>query len=294
MNNWLNYHHLLYFKTIAEENSVSKAAVKLRLGQPTLSAQLKQFENHLGVELFRREHKKLVLTEQGKIAFEYAKNIFAMGNELSQVLHKNSELSYFQLKVGAIDSVPKASLVKLVSLLQNIKNVSVSITEGKINDLTSDLLSHKLDLILTNFIPSNIESKSIVARQVVKQNIAIYGAPKFKNLIKQFPKSLENSNFILSTYDSKLRYDFDQWIKNKKINVNIIAETQDLSLKKHLAVEGLGLIPTAKHNVLSYLASKELIEIGELPNLFEELYIVKSLRKYEHHSIDYIFERFNI
>lgn len=58
MNPWLNYHHLFYFKVIAEEGTVSKAAEKLRIGQPTLSAQLKQFEDALGVQLFERQHKK--------------------------------------------------------------------------------------------------------------------------------------------------------------------------------------------------------------------------------------------
>ncbi len=62
MSPWINYHHLFYFKTIAEEGSVSKAAGKLRIGQPTLSAQLKQFEDAIGVQLFERQHKKLLLT----------------------------------------------------------------------------------------------------------------------------------------------------------------------------------------------------------------------------------------
>ena len=62
MSAWINYHHLYYFKAIAEKGSVSKAASKLRLGQPTLSAQLRQFEEALGVQLFERQHKKLILT----------------------------------------------------------------------------------------------------------------------------------------------------------------------------------------------------------------------------------------
>lgn len=65
---WMNYHHLYYFKVIAEEGSVSKAAQKLHIGQPTLSAQLKQFEESLQITLFERQHKKLILTEQGKVA----------------------------------------------------------------------------------------------------------------------------------------------------------------------------------------------------------------------------------
>ena len=82
MNHWINYHHLNYFRVIASEGSISKAAEKLRLGQPTLSAQLKQFEEQLGVRLFDRQHKKLILTEQGKIALNYAQTIFKLGFEM--------------------------------------------------------------------------------------------------------------------------------------------------------------------------------------------------------------------
>ena len=84
---WINYHHLYYFKTIAEEQSVSKAALKLRLGQPTLSAQLKQFEDVLGVQLFDRKHKRLILTEQGRIALQYSQNIFRLGDEMIDALN---------------------------------------------------------------------------------------------------------------------------------------------------------------------------------------------------------------
>ncbi len=83
MTPWINYHHLFYFKAVAEEGTVSGAAKKLRIGQPTLSAQLKQFEETLGVQLFERQHKKLILSEQGKVALDYAKSIFKMDNSAS-------------------------------------------------------------------------------------------------------------------------------------------------------------------------------------------------------------------
>ena len=91
MNPWINYHHLYYFMTIAEMNSISRAAEKLLIGQPTLSAQLKQFEEQLGVLLFERQHKKLILTEHGKLALEYARNIFKMGGEMYEALHDRIE-----------------------------------------------------------------------------------------------------------------------------------------------------------------------------------------------------------
>ncbi|RYZ97910.1 MAG: LysR family transcriptional regulator, partial [Proteobacteria bacterium] len=70
MTTWLNYHHLYYFRTIANEGSIARAAEKLRLGQSTLSAQLKTLEESLGIALFDRKHKKLILTEQGRMALE--------------------------------------------------------------------------------------------------------------------------------------------------------------------------------------------------------------------------------
>ncbi|MCX6128893.1 MAG: LysR family transcriptional regulator, partial [Proteobacteria bacterium] len=114
MNPWINYHHLFYFKTIAEEGTISKAAKKLRIGQPTLSTQLKQFEETLGIQLFERQHKKLLLTEQGRLALDYASNIFKMGAEMYEVLHDRLKPLKPSLHIGALDSIPKQIVLQLV------------------------------------------------------------------------------------------------------------------------------------------------------------------------------------
>ena len=59
--NWLNYHHLQYFWTVAREGSVSAAARSLRIAQPTVSTQVKQLEEQLGERLFERSGRGLVL-----------------------------------------------------------------------------------------------------------------------------------------------------------------------------------------------------------------------------------------
>ena len=58
---WLNYHHLLYFYTVAKEGSVTKASEVLRLAQPTLSGQIRKLEASLDEDLFTREGRSLVL-----------------------------------------------------------------------------------------------------------------------------------------------------------------------------------------------------------------------------------------
>ncbi|MBL8911609.1 MAG: LysR family transcriptional regulator, partial [Archangium sp.] len=59
---WLNYHHLLYFWTVAREGSLVAAGKVLRLSHPTLSAQIRSLEDRLGGKLFHRQGRRLVLT----------------------------------------------------------------------------------------------------------------------------------------------------------------------------------------------------------------------------------------
>ncbi len=279
MNQWINYHHLFYFKTIAEEGTVSKAAEKLRLGQPTLSAQLKQFEDTLGVQLFERHHKKLVLTEQGKIALDYSKNIFKMGSEMFEVLHDRFKPLKPTLHIGALDSVPKQIVLQMVKHAFRISPCQITLSEGKPDELMRELVSHRMDIMITNYLPVGISTQELYPKSIAKKSVSFYGAAKFKTLKKGFPKSISGQPVILPTYDSKLRQDIDHWAKLNQIELNIIIESQDISVKKLMAINELGLIPTATNSINEQVVSGELVEIGQLQGINEELYLVTAKRK---------------
>lgn len=294
MRNWINYHHLLYFKLIAEEDSVSKAAEKLRLSQSTLSAQLKQFEDTLGVKLFERNHKKLVLTDQGKVTLEYAKNIFSMGNELFEVLNDKMTPSRISLHVGALDSVPKQVTLQITKEAFKIGKCHVSIIEGRADEIFRELTAHRLDLVITNFIPTAIEVKGLVHRVLSNRVVSIFGAEKFKPLRKGFPESIQGQPFIMPTYDSKMRYNLEHWLKTRSIKIDAVAESQDIGLKKLMAIDGLGLIPAASHTVNRQVLSGELFEIGKLTSMHEELYLVSAQRKIENPIAKALFKTFEV
>ena len=281
MSPWINYHHLFYFKTIAEEGTVSKAAEKLRVGQPTLSAQLKQFEDTLGVQLFERQHKKLTLTEQGKVALDYSKNIFRMGSEMYEVLHDRLKPLKPSLHLGALDSVPKQIVLQLVKQAFKISPCQITLSEGKSDELLRELTAHRMDLIVTNFLPTGIDAKGLYPKSITKKNVAFYGAPKFKTLRKSFPKSISGVPMILPTYDSQLRQNLDHWAKANQIALNIVIESQDISVKKLVAINEMGLVPTAAHTVAGQLKRGELVEIGQLQGVYEELFLITAQRKIE-------------
>src|SRR5262249_32869270 len=105
---WLNYHHLLYFWSVAKHGTVAKAFAKLRLGQPTISGQIMLLEQALGEQLFVRTGWRLALTEMGQVVFKYAEDIFATGQELMRAVKGHGTNGHpSRLVVGIVDVVAK-------------------------------------------------------------------------------------------------------------------------------------------------------------------------------------------
>ena len=111
---WLNYHHLRYFWTVAKEGSIKKAAEKLHVSQPSISEQIRELEESLGEKLFRREGRGNVLTDAGQIAFSYAEDIFSLGQELVSAIKQRPTAKSLRLYVGVADSFPKGSFHDLL------------------------------------------------------------------------------------------------------------------------------------------------------------------------------------
>lgn len=286
---WLNYHHLFYFRVIANEGGIAKAAEKLRLGQPTLSLQLKQLEEMVGKPLFERRNRKMVLTEAGRAALDYANEIFRLGDEMLEVLQDRSLNNQTHLQIGALDSVPKSVTLALVMEAYKAGPCTVSILEGKGDELFRELYAHRIDLILSNFPAPAGESSQVFSKSVAKLPVSIYGSEKFQALKKSFPKSLEGKPMVMPTLHSKLRHDLNHYFKLQDITIHAVAETQDTSLQTLLASHGLGLAP------LSEVGEVEgLKRLGRLKGVHEEVWLVSAQRKVENPIAAKLFESFTL
>lgn len=291
---WINYHHLLYFKTIALEGGIAKAAKKLRLGQPTLSTQMKQFEETLGQELFDRSKRNLQLTETGRLVLGYASEIFKLGDELLDALGDRHIATKIQVQIGATDTVPKHLTLKIFHKAQEEFDCVVSITEGHGDELLRELRAHRVDLVISNYAPPVGESAGFYAKCIARMPVAVCGAPKFANLKKNFPESLKGHPFIMPSTQSKLRHDVDHFFKLREIQIAIKAEVQDTSLQKLMGTHGDGLIPIALPAAEELLDNKELVEIGRLQDVHEELWLIAANRKIENPVAAAIIKKFKL
>lgn len=274
-----NYHHLYYFRTIATEGSISKAAAKLLLGQPTLSMQLKQFEEFLGHELFERRNRSLVLTEMGRVVLNYANEIFRLGDEMLDTIRDRPSEKKILLQVGALDSVPKALTQELVFRALEIMPSQISVFEGEGNALMQDLLEHRLDLVLSNAPAPSFIEKKLFSKSLCKMPLIVVGAPAFGKYQRDFPNSLRQQNFVLPTAHSRVRHDFEHFLESNQLSVNVLAETQDTSLLLSMALAGKAMTVMAAPAVADFLQTNKLVKIGDLKSYFEEIWLIASQRK---------------
>ncbi len=289
----LNYHHLYYFKTIATEGSISKAATKLLLGQPTLSMQLKQFEESIGHRLFERKNRSLILTEMGRLILNYANEIFKLGDEMLDSVSDRPSFKKFKLQIGALDSVPKVIIRQLMSVAFSIQDCAISILEGEGPDLIDDLMNHRLDIVISNLPGPMMTNEKIYSRSITKMPLIVVGAEKFKNLNVNYPQSLQGVPFIFPTYHSKVRSEIEQYFSQIKVKPNVIAETQDASLMKSLAVEGHGLAIIAETAVRGALREGLLFKIHSLEGFSEELWLIAAQRKLQNPVAEKLVKEFN-
>jgi len=223
----------------------------------------------------------MILTEIGKAALDYANEIFRLGDEMMEVLKDKSVTNETHLQIGALDSVPKNVILRLTKSAYRIAPCTVSILEGKGDELFRELYAHRIDLILSNYPPPALEQKQVYSKSVAKSPVSVFGPSQFQSLRKSFPNSLNGKPFILPTAHSKLRHDLDHYFKLQGIHITPIAETQDTSLQRLMATEGLGLAPFPEIAIEELEREGKLKRIGRLKGVYEEIWLISAQRKLE-------------
>ncbi|MCB0347430.1 MAG: LysR family transcriptional regulator [Bdellovibrionales bacterium] len=289
---WLNYHHLMYFKTIAQTGSIAKASTKLLIGQPALSAQLKTLEDQLGCALFERRNRGLFLTDAGKITLKYANQIFNLGTELQTILKDQIFSASPTIKIGALDSIPKSLILNLVNFIRKKTKVKIRLLEGNVDELLREMASMQIDMIISNYSGMS-DNKNIFSKSLGKTSVSVYGSKKFLFLKKNFPDSLNSQPMILPTSHSKLRHDIDHYLHLNNIHPQIVAETQDTSVQKSMGVEELGLLPLPDFSVRALVKNKHLHKIGMLKDVTEEYWLISQQREIDNPIISSIIDSYN-
>ena len=245
---WLNYHHLRYFWIAAKEGSLTKAAAKLHVSQPSISEQIRELESLLDEKLFRREGRNNVLTDTGQLVFGYAEEIFAMGHEMMNAVKQRPGLKTIRLTVGITDSFPKLVTNEILSPVFSMpQQVHVICREGKMDDLLAQLAAHRLDLVLSDELATSSTNFKVFNHQLGATGALFCAEQKLgARLRRGFPNSLQGAPALLPVENTALRRALDTWFRDNGIEPRIVAEFDDLALMKVMAAEGRGFIAIPK------------------------------------------------
>lgn len=242
----LNLKHLRYFLEIARRGSVSAAARALFVAPQTVSGQLRELEATVGQPLFERIGRRLRLTPEGEIAQDYATTIFALGDELGEVLGGRAQPRRKPLRIGVVDSIPKLLTVALLEpLIRRHRNeLELSCREGTFTTLLGLVAARELDAVLTEAPVPPALARSLHGRLLVESGLSFMAAPALATrLRRRFPASLDGAPFITGAgAEAALPTALDAWFAEIGVQPHIAGRFDDSALMKSFASRGLGVV----------------------------------------------------
>jgi len=277
---FLNYHHLRYFRAVANEGNLTRAAEHLNISQSALSTQLRSLEESLGQALFLRKNKTLILTEAGHIALDYAQSIFRSGEELMAVLKNQSSRQRNILRVGAVATLSRNFQLSLLRPLIGRSDIELVIRSGNLRDLLMQLRAHTLDVVLSNLPVRRDAETDWHSHLLDEQPVSLIGLRSRKRARFRFPEDLHNTPLVLPSLDSNIRVAFDLLLEQFGIRPIIAAEVDDMAMLRLFAREGAGLALLPPVVVRGELDSGVLVERHRIEEIHESFYAITPSRRF--------------
>ena len=284
---WLNFHHLRYFWTVARKGGVRKAADELHVSQPSISAQLRLLEEAFGEKLFRRTGRNLVLTETGHIVLSYADEIFSTGRELMNAVRQGSGKRPVKLNVGITDALSKLIAFEIIKAAFRISDqIHIVCREGELGPLVNQLQAHRLDIVLADEpASSNLKAKTFNHR-LGRSGVTFCAVPALAaKLRRNFPLSLNGAPALLPSENMGMRMALETWFDTHGIRPRILGEFEDSALMEVAGANGRGF--TAVHTVVDRAALKHygLRVIAKVEECWSDFYAITTERRVKHPAV---------
>ena len=275
---FLNYHHLRYFRAIAQEGNLTRAAKHLSISPSALSIQLAQLEESLGQQLFERINKRLILTEAGHLALDYAETIFRTGEELYDTLKHRVPKQRQILRIGAVTTLSRNFQLELVRPLLKRNDLELVLRTGALRDLLSMLEAHTIDMVLSNMPVPPDSQMGLQSHLISEQEVILVAHERDRRF--RFPQSLNSVGIVLPSLESNIRAGFDVLMSQLGIRPQIVAEVSDMAMLRLLAREADAVTLVPRVVVRDELKNGTLVELHRIEQIRESFYAITPSRHF--------------
>ncbi len=285
---WLNYHHLLYFWTVARAGTIAAASKELHLSQPTISTQIKTLEDALGHKLFQRQGRRLALTDVGRTAFKYADDIFRLGRELQEAMARGPSGQPVRFTVGVEDVIPKMVAEQLLEpAFAAVPKLQLEVHEGPLSQLLARLALHELDVVISEQPAPNDVKVRAFSHKLGESGTTFFATAKLAATLPKakFPQLLHGSPMLMTAVGTTTRSDLDLWLQQHELRPQVVAEFEDSALMKVFGSKGRGVFtgPTAIEEGLQ--KQLDVVVIGRAVELSQSFYAISVERRLRHPAV---------
>jgi LysR family transcriptional activator of nhaA len=276
---WINYNHLYYFWVVGREGGVVRASEELMVSQPTISNQLKELEASLGHRLFERSGRGRTLTEAGRIAFNYANEMFSLGQEMLNALeHRQVGTAALRLTVGVVDVIPKPLARQLLApALELPQPVRLICREDKSDRLLADLAARRTDLVLSDAPIGTAVQLQGHNHLLAESGVSFLATPALAERYRRgFPRSLNGAPMLLPADHTQVRRSLNLWFDSKRIHPVVAGEFDDSALMFAMGRAGTGIfpVPTMMEAEGEAAGGKDVRRVGRARDVRERFYAI--------------------
>jgi len=257
----LNFNQFRVFYHAAKHLNFTVAASELFITQPAVTAQVKSLEAACNLKLFKKRARRVYLTYEGGILFDFAERIFKYEKEIENAIDDMRELKRGILSLGTTKAYARYFMPLMISSFhKNYPNIKIQLNEGSSLDMIYSLLDFKIEVAV---IARAMDHPEVNFFPFSKEEMAIIVAPDHPLTRKKSIsfKELAEEPFIMKENGSGTRKMVEQLFEKEGCEPNALMETSNTEFIKQLVQRGEGVSFLVREAVAAEIAEKMLAEV---------------------------------
>jgi len=299
----MNTSYLKTFIEVINLKNISRAAEKLFITQPAVSKQLQLLEKDFGAELFKKNGREIIPTEEGYLLYKYAKNVLSEENKIYSTIRRDDDKLYGNLTIYT-SSMPADYYIHdlIIEFTSLYKDVTYTIKK-----IDSDMVFKNIEEGFTSFGFTGTPSKKKKVKNICiaeDEVVIVASTEKMKefNSNKITLEELINQKFIVRENGSATLQIFESFLNKKRIKLNdldIIIQAEDNEIIKKFIANNVGIAVLPKKAVENELKEGKvfILELDGMA-LKRKLYYIYQQDRYfskiEEKFKDYMIEKYTM
>jgi len=248
------------FLAIAEAKTFTAGARRVNVTQAAMSMQIRQLEDEVGLQLFTRTPRRVILTEAGEYLLERARKILREHDSALAEIAEVAGAEYGRLRIGSASGT--FAMHQLPTIMQKLKetfpNSDLSVASGTSQKLVDRMMHGEIDIA---FISLPVDNTNVTCETLFSDEIVAIGHPKHTLAKEKFisAAALAGERLILGEQGGNTRRMIDEFFSAANVKPNIVMELSRQEAINEMVASGLGVGMAGAKSVARDIRDKKLI-----------------------------------